>query len=185
MRVAKLISNDFAPTAASETGFANALFYDIKAGGKFRDAIDKDGHNIYELPLPVNGKQKAALKNAQEIQYSDAVDQWANMTKATNALYEIKDVFGFRVLDEKSEASLEVLRNDFFNGVYGSVPKNKKKINGEDFKNWVKGFQSDVRRFAKNYQAGSDAVNDFLTQKAINDLRASGWKFIGFDQPNA
>ena len=183
MRVAKLIASDYAPTAASETGFANALFVGVKAAPKMLNALSADSQNVYELPLPVSNKQKAALANAQSVSYSDSVDQWANLKKGTDALFEIKDNFGFRLLDAKSEASLEVLRNDFFNGVYGSIPGNKKKISGDQFKEWVKAFQNDVRTFAANYQKGSDAVNAYLREKAIDDLRQSGWKFLGYDQP--
>lgn len=45
-------------------------------------------------------------------------------------------------------------------------------------------FTTDVRRMAENMKKLSDDVGREFELRALQDLRGSGWKFIGFDQAN-
>jgi len=183
LRIQKLLANGYGETVATGLGFQDALFSGVKAGNKMKDAILKDGHKLYQLPLPVSNKQKNVLIGIQDIKYSAGLSSWDNMAKVTNSFFDLKKEANFRVFLNGVEGNLENIRNKFFDGVYGKIPSNKKKIEEPQMRQWVEQFQNDARQFASNYLALSEKAADTLREKAIADLRASGWKFVGYDAP--
>lgn len=185
MRIAKLIATGYGQTAGSETGFNNALFASVKMGNKMQDAVQKDGRKIYQLPLPLNNKQKVILSDMAKLSYSEGVSPWDNIAKVTSGFADFKKESSIRFFPDGIEGNLEAIRNKWFDGIYGKVPANKKKIDNQQMKTWVSQFVDDSRTFASNYLAASEAAQNWLREKAISDLRASGWKFIGYDQPGA
>lgn len=46
-------------------------------------------------------------------------------------------------------------------------------------------YTADLKRLVDNMQRIRETFESELRSKAINDLRASGWKFVGMDQPTA
>lgn len=133
------------------------------------------------IPLILSAQNRQAVKALSEIQYLKAANYWPSLEIIVNAASEIKNALGVRILEDNmyNKKDLNPIRNEMvirFTGIDFDY-KN------DNVKKGVERAILDINQFGKNWLSLAAQADAALKDEAVKDLRASGWKFIGYDSP--
>lgn len=136
------------------------------------------------VPLILNSAQRAALSAASQLKYIGP-GFWADLGRVANAAIGVRKETGVRFLGENDydPKNLDPYKRQVLPR-YTAIKINPgQKDTGEN----TKGTQrliNDVSQLAKNWITLSDLAVKITREKAIQDLRQTGWRFVGYDSPN-
>lgn len=165
---------------APDTAFLSGLAY---LGQKITANIGAGmaAAGLDAVPVFLDNKQTAAVSGMAALTYVPP-GYWSTLERVTNSAKSVADQTGVTVLaagmyDPKN---LNPIKNDLLTVIR---PDAKGKGAAGAATDATKKLVADVSRFAQNWLAVSSAANLAAREKAISDLRASGWRFIGYDTP--
>lgn len=133
------------------------------------------------VPLNIGQKGRAALSNFLNIDRSAGQDTTKNLYSANQQMMEeIGTCFvGNPELSNQREFDKQTLCQG-----YANCGKNYKYLDNswsKYLKDAAAKMADDMKKIASNWLEISNLYDLEIRSKAINDLRASGWAFIGFD----
>ena len=185
IRVNELNKAGAAEQVKSESGFGLLLIKGLTAANYYNDTLTKHfGGNTNGMPVVASGPAFTALTNAKALSYSDGIDGWANIEKIKRAVEKMSEAGLPSPIENDAIQDSNKFRDNFICGEnrYLDCPSNRKKV---DLSKGVRPAITDLSKYASNYIAASKLMTEKIREIAIQDLRESGWKFIGYDKPNA
>lgn len=147
-------------------------------------ATSTGGAGLELLPLILSPSQKATIKTVAELTYKGP-GYWSTLERIVNALKALRVSTGVSLLPENAYNPKDL--NPIRNGVVIKLIRRDAVAKGRyDTGRITDGTEkliADLNSFAQNWLSLSDQFSTAIKEKAISDLRASGWRFIGYDAP--
>ena len=139
------------------------------------------GAGAENVPFALSSAQSAAITALAGVK-RDSPGYWDTLKKLVNAATAVRTTTGVAIMpDEAYNAKdLNYVRNKF-------VALTEPPIGNPSGGTWTRQTEktvADTAQFAKNWLALAENVKTAIRERAISDLRKSGWKFVGYDAPN-
>lgn len=138
---------------------------------------------LEKLPLLLTSVQRQAVAGLAGLTYSGP-GYWADLKKMANSLAAVKASTGVSILpaqymDPNQLTPLQQL----VGSKVGSITKPLGGIDTGKATAGTKKLLAQFGRLGQNWLNLSDEMTKEVEEKAIQDLRASGWRFVGYDAP--
>ena len=187
-RMAEISAN---PTAVSELRETLPVSTEIFNGVEYvapflltNIAQSTAGAGVEKMPLLLTSQQRTAVKTLSELTYKGP-GYWSTLERIVNACKSVLDTTGVRLLAPEmyNPKALDPIRN----GVVITLIRKDAIRNGKYDTGRITGatekLVSDVSRFGQNWYMLAEMMQTAVKEKAIADLRQSGWRFTGYDSP--
>lgn len=179
-RVLSIYSNQSAREAVYTANQIRAGIFD---GIRYRQGIiavlsevlpDRNPLNIPIIPPAINLEYQQRLKTLQEVNgYEAIVRNSSNDVSAKQTWANASDMGSAGFSFWPAKPVIDAIMNQGLFYVSGPADRNQ----SERFDSYT----TDLKRLAKNIEEANRKAQDALRTKAIQDLRAAGWRFVGFD----
>lgn len=175
----------FASVAAPQLNATTALFAGTEYGLQNyllpNIAASTSAAGAERVPLDLTGQQRTAVKAFADLKYIGP-GFWADVLNICNAAINLRSQTGVRIFGENgyNTKDLNYYKYEvipFMAGLRGGTNDTGKNTKGTQY------LIKDLARFGQNWLGLSDAANKMLKEQAVQDLRASGWRFVGYDAP--
>lgn len=142
-------------------------------------SMSTGGAGFTNIPVPLTATGREAVEGMTALKYvSGATDYWPTLHQITQALTRVRTATGVAFLkDSMYSQNMNFIRNEFL------VPYLSGNLDEKRMRTGAETMVNGLVQLAKNWLALSELAEKAVKEKAVQDLRASGWKFIGYDQP--
>lgn len=187
-RMAEISAN---PTAISELRETLPVSTEIFKGVEYiapflltNIAQSTAGAGVEKLPLLLTSQQRTAVKTLSELTYKGP-GYWPTLERVVNACKSVLDTTGVRLLvqDMYNPKDLNNIRNYVVITLIRKDAIRNGKYDTGRLTDGTEKLVSDISTFGRSWYALSQAMQTAVKERAIADLRQSGWRFTGYDSP--
>lgn len=170
------IVNSLNPTAAIFAGveyFAPFLLQNV--------SFSTGAAGAEKMPYLLSTAQKNAVRALADLKYVGS-GYWQQLGTLVQACVNVRAQTGVSLLmeDMYNTGNLNPIRN---NAIWQYAGVKSGTDTGQNTKGSERMY-GDYNSFAKNWLSLAKKAEESLTETAIQELRATGWKFVGYDAPN-
>lgn len=180
IRQAGLVQSEIVPALNPTTAMFAGMQY---VSGPVSDfiALSTKGAGAENVPFLLTTKMRAAITPLATLSRTGS-GFWKALEKLVNTATTIKEATGVAILGEDmyNPKDLNNLRN--MTSLYAARDLKEPRSAGASTKA-VERTLSDYNRLAQNWLTLADQTETALRERAIQDLRTTGWRFGGYDAP--
>lgn len=142
------------------------------------------GSGIELMPLILSPSKTASVKALTDLRYLGP-GYWEDLERVVNSAVSIKSNIGVRIFEstDYNPKDLNMPRQNLLMLIRPDGIRKGKYDTGR-MGDAIQKLIKDLNQFGKNWIGLNDKAKDAVKNAAVSDLRATGWKFIGFDSPN-
>jgi len=140
------------------------------------------GAGVEFVPFVLSPSKISAIESLKNLTYQGP-GYWDTLKRVVNAANTVREKTGVRILAENmyNAGDLNPVRNDL---VHKYIRPDKKKDDAGAIGDGTQKLVKYLNALAANWLQIASEVQNESRQKAIQDLRQSGWRFVGYDSPN-